>query len=367
MLVLGGAPAWAHLMQAQKGTLNITPEAAFLVLSVPVSALQGVDDDADAALSPAELQAHEAAIRAQVAAGVQLLGPQGPLPLQLLMVDGAPPDNAPASPARQLAVLGRFALPPVAAGVGAQPPASPQRLRLRFSLFGTDPGERQQDLTITRGQERQWLRFTPARDSHDLLPGTAAVLAEYAASGATHVLRGADHLLFLLVVLSAGWGWRSLVGVLSCFTAGHALTLAACVGLAWTPPARLVEPAIAATLVGMAALDAWGRRRGRPVAPPVRLALVFLCALVHGLGLAEGLGGLTQWPLGSGPMLWALGGFNLGVESAQLAVAAAAGLLGWGLGKVAGGAAQQQAARLATLAGLCAGAWWLVERVLQAF
>lgn len=51
-------------MAAQKGTLNIVGDAAFLVLSVRVSALQGVDDDdGDGALSVAELRAHTDAVR----------------------------------------------------------------------------------------------------------------------------------------------------------------------------------------------------------------------------------------------------------------------------------------------------------------
>ena len=68
--LLAAVSAQAHLMAAQKGTLNIVGDAAFLVLSVPVSALQGVDDDGDGALSVAELRAHTDTVRSQVQAGV---------------------------------------------------------------------------------------------------------------------------------------------------------------------------------------------------------------------------------------------------------------------------------------------------------
>jgi len=57
-LLLCMAPARAHLIAAQKGTLNLVGDAALLVLSVPVSALRGVDDNGDAALSTAEFRAH---------------------------------------------------------------------------------------------------------------------------------------------------------------------------------------------------------------------------------------------------------------------------------------------------------------------
>lgn len=348
------SPASSHMIAAQKGTLNIVGDGAFLVLSVPVSALQGVDDDGDAALSRAELRTHADAIRTQLLAGVQLFGPDGALPLQLVMVDVAAPDNAPEAAARHLTVLGRFQL------------SSTEGLALRFALFGPQAGERQQDLTITRQKkDLQWLRFTPDHTLHALLPGPAAVLAQYVQTGAAHVLGGADHLLFLLVVLSAGWGWRALLGGLTSFTAGHALTLAACVWGRWSVPDRIVEPAIAATIVGMAAFDAWGRWRARPAPPTVRLALVLACALVHGLGLAGALGDLTPWPSGSPPMLWALAGFNLGIEAAQVGVAALAGMLWWSLCHLLRPSAQQRASQFATLAVIAAGSIWFAERVLQ--
>lgn len=392
-LLLYSAPARAHLIAAQKGTLNIVAEAAFLVLSVPVSALQGVDDDGDAALSKAELRAHAESIRAQVLAGVQLLRPEGPLPLQLVMVDIALPDAnsapmlalaperapgatsgqtvdklsdaEPDASASHLTVLGRFALQPGGGNAGAGEALRVDGLSLRFTLFGNQAAEQQQDLTITRQQEMQWLRFTPEALTHALLPGPLAVLAEYVQSGAAHVLSGADHLLFLLVVLAAGWGWRALLAVLTCFTLGHALTLAACVWGGWSAPARIVEPAIAATIVGMAAFDAWRRWRDKPPRLELRLALVFVCALIHGLGLAEALTGLTQWPAGSRPMLWALAGFNFGIELAQVAVAVFAGLVSWTLTRLAGPAGPARAGQFASVAGMVAATFWLAERVLQ--
>jgi hypothetical protein len=359
------APASAHLVAAQRGTLNIVGDAAFLVLSVPVSAMQGVDDDGDGLLSKPELQRHADALHTQLLGGVQLRGPEGALPLQLVMVDIASPDNAPAAAASHLSVLGRFQLRPAGAGGGGLQASAPDGLSLRFALFGAKASERQQDLTITRQNETQWLRFTPTRNTHALLPSTLSVLAEHVQTGAAHVLGGADHLLFLLVVLSAAWGWRALLGALTCFTAGHALTLVACVCGGWSAPGHIVEPAIAATIVGMAAFDAWGRWRGRPARLPTRLALVFACALIHGLGLAGALTDLTQWPPGSSPMLWALAGFNLGVELAQVAVAAVACLLWWGLHHLLRPAAQRRTSQFATLAVMAAGSIWFAERLLQ--
>lgn len=364
----GAAPAQAHLMAAQRGTLNLVGDAAFLVLSVPVSALKGVDDNADGGLSTDELRTHADNIRAQVQAGVHLHGSAGSVPLKLVMLDVVPPENAPAAAARHLVVMARFQLNPSEVQTDAAAKTMREPLWLRFSLFGTAADEQQQDLTITRQQETQWLRFLPERPAHALLPSAAAVLTEYVHTGATHVLSGPDHLLFLLVVLAAGWSWRSLLGALTCFTAGHALTLVACVWAGWAGwagPAAIVEPAIAATIIGMASFDAWARWRDRPVRPAARLALVFACALIHGLGLAGALTELTQWAPDSAQLAWALTGFNLGVEAAQIGVAAAVGLTLLGLTRLMGPRVHHSARRLASVVALLTGSFWFVERVAQ--
>lgn len=364
-VLLGLTPAQAHLMAAQKGTLNIVGNAAFLMLSVPVTAFKGVDDDGDGALSRAELALGVETIRAQVTAGVQLLGPGGALPLQLMMLDTAPAEQTPDAPASHLVVLGRFQGDATGGASDSSSRFVSNGLSLRFALFGTQPGEQMQDVTISRQNESQWLRFTPEQSEKVLLPSALAVFGEYVRTGATHVLSGADHLLFLLVVLSASLSWRALLGALTCFTAGHALTLTACIWGGWSVSDRLVEPAIAATLIGMAALDGWSRWRDQPVRPALRLALVFGCALVHGLGLAGALRDLTQWAPGTPQLAWALAGFNVGIEVAQIGVAALAGVVLLVLNRLTGAMAHQRVVQFGSLVGMAAGMFWLIERVTQ--
>ena len=356
-------PAQAHLVAAQKGTLNLVGNAAFLVLSVPVSALHSVDDDGDGMLSKAELKAHADAIGQQVTAGVQLTRPAGALPLQLVMIDIEPSDNAPAAPASHLVVLGRYALQARGNGGDVPEPAASGGLSLRFTLFGSKAGEQVQDLTITRQKETQWLRFTADNHLKPILPSAAEVFVEYMRSGAIHVLGGPDHMLFLLVVLSAGWSLSALLGALSCFTVGHAITLCACVMGGVSVSDRIAEPAIAATIVCMAAFDVWTRRRARVLPSYVRLSIVFSCALVHGLGLAGALRDVTQWPSDSTPFVLALTGFNVGIESAQIAVALMAGLVVLVLSRIKGPAIRQRVARHSASVGLVLGSFWFIERI----
>jgi hypothetical protein len=361
VLTLAGALAWApvqaHLMVAQKGTLNFSGDGVYMVLSVPVSALKGVDDDGDHLLSRAELQAHAASIELQVQAGAQLLGDGQPLALQGLMLTLSPRDDTPAAPADQLVAMGRYALRSGSAD------AQPTTLSFKLDLFGREPAEQVYDITITRKPEAQAVRYTQSQQLHEVLPTPGRAFAHQPLSGFEHVLGGADHLLFLLVVLASlggrRAGWRQALGTLTCFTAGHALTLATGAwGLLSISPA-LVEPAIAATIVGMAAFDLWQRHRARWATPALQMGLVFACALVHGLGFASALG---QLGLSGGALAWSLAGFNLGIEVAQVAVAAlvAAGMAL--LARWVGPASAGRAAVAASLLGIALGCAWFAER-----
>jgi HupE / UreJ protein len=346
----GLSGAHAHPMVAQLGTLNLVDNGAFMVLSVPVSALTGTDDDSDGKLSMAELLAHRDKVIASVKSQIQLVDEHGPRPLEGLMLTLSPSDDAPAAPASQLIVMGRFALADKS-----------KSLRLHLGLFGKDAAEQNFQVTVTRSTEKQLLVLNPDRAVRALFPSSWAVLADYVALGAEHIVTGLDHLLFLLVVLSAGWGWRHVWMALTAFTAGHAITLMASVWGGITVPAMVVEPTIAATVVGIAAFDLYARRRDRLPSPWVRLALVFGCALVHGLGLASSL---TELGLDRQHQLQSLVGFNVGIELGQLAVALVAAVITGCIQRFQGARGVAFATRLASLTAMSAGSVWFVQRVV---
>jgi hypothetical protein len=348
-------PAQAHLMVAQRGTLNFVGSGGFVVMALPVDAFTGVDDDGDGLMSMAEMKAHGGDIEAQIQRGLQLKDAAGPRPLQALMLNLSPDDRTPTAPAAHLVALGRFAL---AEEDGLVKPAS--GLTLHFSLFGKTDAAQQQMIVVTQGNLKQQLVLAPERKERTLFPPAWLVLRDNAVLGAEHVLSGLDHLLFLLVVLATGWGWRQIVLALTCFTAGHATTLAASVLGGWTVPSAVVEPAIAATIIGMAMFDRWSRSRPQPWPDAVRLSLIFGCALVHGLGLA---GGLTDLGLDSEHRLLSLAGFNLGIEAGQLAVALLAIAVMSGIKRLKGNVGLNLTTGLASYFAMAAGFVWLVQRV----
>jgi hydrogenase/urease accessory protein HupE len=146
---------------------------------------------------------------------------------------------------------------------------------------------------------------------HAFFRGPLASLVDFIRVGIEHILLGPDHLLFLLTVVIAGANWRYWAAVITTFTVAHSFTLGLAVfGLVRVSP-HLVEPAIAASIVLMAADNLIRRERvGRE-----RVALVLACGLLHGLGFASALG-----EIGVDPMhrVATLAGFNIGVEIGQV-------------------------------------------------
>lgn len=133
--------------------------------------------------------------------------------------------------------------------------------------------------------------------------------------GVEHILTGYDHLAFLLALLLGGGSLRHNAKIITSFTVAHSLTLAlATLGVINIPPA-IVEPVIAASIVFVGLENLFRRRIA------ARWLVTFVFGLVHGLGLATALRDLGIGGLGARAALPLLS-FNLGVELAQIAIAA---------------------------------------------
>lgn len=145
-------------------------------------------------------------------------------------------------------------------------------------------------------------------------------LVAFGTLGFHHIvdLNAADHLLFLLALgaIYRPRDWRAALLVVSAFTVGHSITLAAA-ALGWvTPPTRWIEFLIPVTIVATGVENLLRREHavaGRAARLRPVLALVF--GLVHGAGFATYLRSL----LGNAAVLPLLG-FNLGVEVGQVVI-----------------------------------------------
>jgi hydrogenase/urease accessory protein HupE len=134
--------------------------------------------------------------------------------------------------------------------------------------------------------------------------------------GIAHIWTGYDHLLFLFGLLVVCRSFRSIVGIISCFTVAHSITLALATLNIVNIPSSVIEPMIAASIfyVGVENLI----RRGAE--PKGRWAITFAFGLIHGFGFASVLRELGIGSNGHG-LAMPLFTFNLGVEIGQVSIA----------------------------------------------
>jgi HupE / UreJ protein len=176
--------------------------------------------------------------------------------------------------------------------------------------------------------------LTGAHSSATLIerPGMARTAARFVVEGATHLITGFDHVLFLLCLLfvtgptarrlGGDVALRQLAGITTAFTVGHSVTLVAA-ALGWVVlPSRWVEVTIALSIVVAAALNV-----ARPAGGGPRGGMALVFGLVHGFGFSSVL---AETGLPAGSRVLALLAFNVGIELAQLAVVGVAiGPLAW--------------------------------------
>lgn len=133
--------------------------------------------------------------------------------------------------------------------------------------------------------------------------------------GIEHIFTGYDHLAFLLAVLLTGGSLLCNARIITSFTIAHSLTLALATFGVITLPANIVEPLIAASIVFVGIENLIRRQLAR------RWLVTFAFGLIHGLGFASILRELGIGAMGIHGAIPLLS-FNLGVELAQISIAA---------------------------------------------
>ena len=141
-------------------------------------------------------------------------------------------------------------------------------------------------------------------------------LGGYFVLGVEHILRGIDHLLFVLALVLIVNSVKLLVKTITAFTLAHSITLAlATLGFVKMPPAP-VEAVIALSIVFVAAEIIRSRRGQSGLTERAPWIVAFTFGLLHGFGFA---GALSQVGLPPHDIPLALLLFNVGVEAGQLA------------------------------------------------
>jgi hypothetical protein len=135
----------------------------------------------------------------------------------------------------------------------------------------------------------------------------------YLQLGYRHILPlGFDHILFVLSLFLLSPKLKPVLWQATAFTVAHSVTLGLAMYHVINPPAKIIEPLIALSILYVALENIFS-----PRLKASRIGVVFLFGLVHGLGFAGALG---QLGLPQNAYLLSLVMFNVGVELGQLTV-----------------------------------------------
>jgi hydrogenase/urease accessory protein HupE len=163
----------------------------------------------------------------------------------------------------------------------------------------------------------QVARLSPSTPAFvfEATPGSLEVARAYTMLGVEHILRGIDHLLFVLALMLLVRDKWLLVKTITAFTVAHSFTLAAAT-LGWMrvsqPP---VEAVIALSIVFLASELAKQHRGDAGLMQRHPWIVAFIFGLLHGFGFA---GALREVGLPESDIPLALFTFNVGVEIGQL-------------------------------------------------
>ena len=325
------------------------PSDSYLTLNVDGSVVSGrwdialrdldfaltLDADGDGAITWGEVRQRHADIAAYAAARLQVLADGTPCTLQFSaqLVDEH--------------TDGAYTVLPLHADCSKKPAAAGtiKTLGLAYTLFADlDPQHRGLLNLTAQGQTRTAILGPQAAQQSYTLHEVSALqqLVDYLREGVWHIWIGFVHILFLLSLLLPAVGvWTlqqdgrknnalptrrwlpvprfalafwDVLRIVTAFTVAHSITLSLAVLGLVTLPSRLVESAIAASVVLAALNNVWPLVRGR------RWVVAFVFGLIHGFGFASVLADLG---LPQGALALALVGFNVGVELGQLAIVAA--------------------------------------------
>jgi hydrogenase/urease accessory protein HupE len=242
--------------------------------------------------------------------------------------------------------------------LGFHTEAFPGVLRIQCALFPYDP-QHQTFLNVYEegmlahqeifNREHSTLEyFTGSRQ------GTLAVVKKFIPGGIYHIFTGPDHILFLVGLLLLGGGMLRLLGIVTAFTVAHSITLSLAALDLINPPTRIIEPAIALSIVYVGIDNLMAGNTGRDV----RTWLAFFFGFVHGFGFAAVLRefGLPRQALG-----WSLFSFNFGVEIGQACIVVVVASLLAAL-RHRDQALSRRVMQVGSVAVSLMGCYWFIER-----
>ena len=239
-------------------------------------------------------------------------------------------------------------------------PAVPAVIQVQARLFPYDPRHRTFVNIYENGSLRRQEIFSGEAAPFEFRAGAqqsvAGVVRQFVFSGVHHIFIGPDHILFVIGLLLLGGRVGQLLKIITAFTVAHSITLGLATFGLLRPPAAVIEPAIALSIVFVGLHAFLGSKKHDP-----RLLFAFCFGLIHGFGFANVL---QEMVLPSHALGWSLAAFNGGVEIGQacivLTVAPLLALL-----RRRSVRASERVVAGGALAVTMAGAFWFFQRVME--
>ena len=318
--------------------LDLRPGADGLAATLIASATDFAHDlpaiEPDMLLDPAIATAQRAALVAIIGARLQITADGRPLTAELSEITPAPGKRD-----VHLALHYAWPAPPSILAVQSRLFPYDPRHRTFVNIYENDRLARQE---IFEGDARPVEYRTGSRQS------MGAVVRQFVVEGMHHIFIGPDHILFVVGLLLLGGSVGRLLQIVTAFTVAHSITLGLSTFGILNPPAAVVEPAIALSIVFVGVHAFLGKKQHDP-----RLVFAFCFGLIHGFGFASVL---REMVLPRHALGWSLFAFNGGVELGQacivLAVAPLLALL------------RQRRAHAADRI-FTAGAFWFFQRIME--
>ena len=138
---------------------------------------------------------------------------------------------------------------------------------------------------------------------------------EYIELGATHMLTGYDHLLFIFGIIFFLTKFKEIVKFITAFTIGHSITLVFATLYGIKANYFLIDAVIALTVCYKGFENLGGFKKYFQEKAPNLTWMVFIFGLIHGFGLSTRL---QQLPLGDNGIVLKILSFNVGVEVGQI-------------------------------------------------
>lgn len=133
--------------------------------------------------------------------------------------------------------------------------------------------------------------------------------------GASHMLSGYDHLLFVFGIIFFLTKFKEIVKYITAFTLGHSATLIFATFNGIQVNYFLIDAIIALSVCYIAFTNLDGFKKYLDIKAPNMLTMIASLGLIHGLGLSTRL---QQLPLSEDELLMNIISFNVGIEVGQI-------------------------------------------------